>query len=77
MSFGDVWHRTLVYFGIAEEYDDGWDEEYMGEEMPSSGAAAPVEPVYADRSSANVRRLPRRFRDSGTPGRGVTSRPMT
>jgi cell division inhibitor SepF len=63
MSFGDVWHRTLVYFGIAEEYDDGWDEEYMGEEMPSSGAAAPVEPVYADRSSANVRRLPRR-RDS-------------
>ena len=64
MSFGDVWHRTLVYFGIAEEYDDGWDEEYMGEEMPSSGAAAPVEPVYADRSSANVRRLPRRFRDS-------------
>ena len=64
MSFGDVWHRTLVDFGIAEEYDDGWDEEYMGEEMPSSGAAAPVEPVYADRSSANVRRLPRRFRDS-------------
>ena len=64
MSFGDVWHRTLVYFGIAEEYDDdGWDEEYLGEQTASSGAAAPVEPVYADRSSTNVRRLPRR-RDS-------------
>ena len=60
MSLGDVWHRTLVYFGIAEEYDDGWDEEYLGDEAPSGAAAAPVEPVYSDRASTNVRRLPRR-----------------
>ncbi len=60
MSLGDVWHRTLVYFGIAEEYDDAWDEEYLSDETPSSAAAAPVEPVYAERSSTNVRRLPRR-----------------
>jgi len=57
MSLGDVWHRTLVYFGIAEEYDDGWDEEYPSDEAASSAAAAPV---YAERASANVRRLPRR-----------------
>ena len=25
MGFADVWNRTLVYFGIAEE--DDWDEE--------------------------------------------------
>jgi cell division inhibitor SepF len=60
MSLGDVWHRTLVYFGIAEEYDDAWDEEYLSDEAPSGAAAAPVEPVYAERSSTNVRRLPRR-----------------
>jgi cell division inhibitor SepF len=61
MSLGDVWHRTLVYFGIAEEYDDGWDEEYLSDDTPSgSASAAPVEPVYADRASTNVRRLPRR-----------------
>ena len=59
MSLGDVWHRTLVYFGIAEEYDEAWDEEYPSDEMPSN-AAAPVEPVYAERSSTNVRRLHRR-----------------
>ena len=60
MSLGDVWHRTLVYFGIAEEYDDAWDDEYLSDETPSSAAAAPVEPVYPERASTNVRRLPRR-----------------
>jgi cell division inhibitor SepF len=60
MSFGDVWHRTLVYFGIAEEYDEAWDEEYLSDETPSGAAAAAAEPVYAERASTNVRRLPRR-----------------
>jgi cell division inhibitor SepF len=60
VSLGDVWHRTLVYFGIAEEYDDGWDDEYLSDETPASAAAAPAEPVYADRATTNVRRLPRR-----------------
>jgi cell division inhibitor SepF len=62
VSLGDVWHRTLVYFGIAEEYDDGWDEEYLSEDGPPP-AAQPAEQAYADRSRTNVRRLPRR-RDS-------------
>ena len=61
MSLGDVWHRTLVYFGIAEEYDEGWDDEYLSEDGPSPVASQqPAEPVYADRASTNVRRLPRR-----------------
>ncbi len=60
MSLGDVWHRTLVYFGIAEEYDDGWDDEYLSDDTPSSAAATPAEPAYSDRASTNVRRLPRR-----------------
>ena len=54
MGFGDLWSRTLVYFGIAEE-DEEWDEEgYLANEE--------LERTYAERP--NVRRLaPRRRRD--------------
>jgi cell division inhibitor SepF len=51
MGFSDVWNRTLVYFGIAEEEDE-WDEDgYLTEED--------LERTYSERP--NVRRLtPRR-----------------
>jgi cell division inhibitor SepF len=51
MGFADVWNRTLVYFGIAEE-DEDWDEDgYQTEEE--------LERSYRERP--NVRRLsPRR-----------------
>ena len=51
MGFGDVWNRTLVYFGIAEEEEE-WDEDgYLTEED--------LERTYSERP--NVRRLtPRR-----------------
>jgi cell division inhibitor SepF len=54
MGFADVWNRTLVYFGIAEEEDEDWDEDgYATEELNRS---------YSERP--NVRRLtPRRRRD--------------
>jgi cell division inhibitor SepF len=57
MGLGDLWNRTLVYFGIAEEYDDAWDDDgYLTEED--------LEQTYAERPSANVRRLtPRGRRD--------------
>ena len=46
MGFADVWNRTLVYFGIAEE--DDWDDEtYVTDED--------VQRTYAERP--NVRRL--------------------
>ncbi len=50
MGFADVWNKTLVYFGIAEEED--WDEDgYLTDEE--------LQRVYSDRP--NVRRLaPRR-----------------
>ncbi|HEV3486121.1 MAG TPA: cell division protein SepF, partial [Vicinamibacterales bacterium] len=62
MGLGDLWNRTLIYFGIAEEED--WDEEgYITEEE--------LERTYAERP--NVRRLaPRRrqeqFDDWTDPG---------
>jgi cell division inhibitor SepF len=51
MGFTDVWNRTLVYFGIAEE-DEEWDEDgYVTNEE--------LERSYSERP--NVRRLsPRR-----------------
>jgi cell division inhibitor SepF len=55
MGFADVWNRTLVYFGIAEE--DDWDDEaYVTDEDVQRT-------TYAERP--NVRRLApaRRQRD--------------
>ncbi len=55
MGFSDVWSRTLVYFGIAE--DEDWDDDgyATNEELERS---------YGARERANVRRLqPRRGRD--------------
>ena len=52
MGFADLWSRTLVYFGIAEE-DEYWDEDgYATNEE--------LERTYGERP--NVRRLPRRSR---------------
>jgi cell division inhibitor SepF len=50
MSFSDLWNRTLVYFGIAEEEED-WDED--GYET-----SGPIEETYRRRERHNVRRLP-------------------
>ena len=52
MGFADVWNRTLVYFGIAEEEDWG-EEEYVTDED--------IQRSYAERP--NVRRLAPRRRD--------------
>ena len=53
VALGDLWNRTLVYFGIAEE--DEWDDDYA--------AAEELERSYEERR-ANVRRIsPRRQRE--------------
>jgi cell division inhibitor SepF len=52
MALGDLWNRTLVYFGIAEE--DEWDDDYA--------AAEELERSYEGRR-ANVRRLAPRRRE--------------
>jgi cell division inhibitor SepF len=49
MAFRDSWHRALVYFGLAEEHHDDYDEEPPEAEM---------EDRYRERP--NVRRLRRR-----------------
>ena len=53
MSIGDLWNRTLVYFGIAEEDDEFYDDD------DSYAAEESLEQSYRERP--NVRRLtPRR-----------------
>jgi cell division inhibitor SepF len=58
MAFSDTWHRTLVYFGLAE--DDAYDEDYDQYSEPE----VQMQDSYRDRPTG-VRRLPssRRRRD--------------
>jgi cell division inhibitor SepF len=53
MAFRDSWHRALVYFGLAEEYHEGYEDE-----PPPSEAE--MEDHYRQRP--NVRRLSARRR---------------
>jgi cell division inhibitor SepF len=58
MAFRDTWHRTLVYFGLAE--DEAYDDDYG----PYSEPEVQMQDSYRDRPT--VRRLderPRRRRD--------------
>jgi cell division inhibitor SepF len=50
MAFRDSWHRALVYFGLAEEYHDDYDDDLAAE--------PDLEDRYRERP--NVRRLRRR-----------------
>ncbi len=70
MAFRDSWHRALVYFGLAEEYHDDYDDEPVHEPE--------VEDHYRERP--NVRRLRRRrdefddiFAEDEPRGRSTTA----
>jgi cell division inhibitor SepF len=78
MAFRDTWHRTLVYFGLAE--DDEYEEEIERYAEPEHE----VEDTYRERP--NVRRLSARRRrdeiddifadDPGTERRPSSLRPV-
>ena len=53
MAFRDSWHSALVYFGLAEEYHDDFEEDAGG-----VGPESEIEDRYRERP--NVRRLRRR-----------------
>jgi cell division inhibitor SepF len=62
MAFRDTWHRTLVYFGLAEDDDyEGYDD-YDDEPAPSAYSRPEEElrSTYEDRP--NVRKMPARRR---------------
>jgi cell division inhibitor SepF len=76
MAFRDSWHRTLVYFGLAE--DDAYDDEDL---EPYNEHEAELQDSYRERP--NVRKLSSRRRrdefddifadDAGTSERRTTS----
>jgi cell division inhibitor SepF len=78
MAFRDTWHRTLVYFGLAE------DESYEEEVEPYGEPEAEIQDTYRERP--NVRRLSGRRRrdeiddifadDPGPERRTATLRPV-
>ena len=57
MGFSDTWHRTLVYFGLAEDRD-AYDDDYV--EPDPRDSEAELESRYRERP--NVRRLQSRRR---------------
>src|SRR5947209_11687095 len=74
MAFRDTWHRTLVYFGLAD------DEEYEEDVEPYHEPEVELQDSYRDRP--NVRRLSARrrrdeiddiFADDPAPERRTTS----
>jgi cell division inhibitor SepF len=57
MGFSDLWSRTLVYFGIAE--DEEWDDDGL------ETSERQLEESYRRRDRQNVRRLPSAPEDDG------------
>ena len=66
MALRDTWHRTLVYFGLAEDRYDDEDDSDQPTPAPGARAAstvnaeAEIEERYRERP--NVRRMPSRRR---------------
>jgi cell division inhibitor SepF len=79
MAFRDTWHRTLVYFGLAE--DEVYDEDEL---EPYGEPEVEMQDTYSERP--NVRRLNTRRRrdeiddifadDSGSERRTTSLRPV-
>ncbi len=79
MALRDTWHRTLVYFGLAED-DEGYEEEVEPYQEPE----VELQDTYSQRP--NVRRLSGRRRrdeiddifadDAGPDRRTTTLRPV-
>jgi cell division inhibitor SepF len=59
MALRDTWHRALVYFGLAEDHEYEYEDEY-GE--PDTAADEVFEGSRRSREGGGVRRLPTRRR---------------
>ena len=73
MALSDVWARTLVYFGIAEEED--WDEDgYLTEEELAEASDANVRRLAGAALAARLRRRLDRSRARRRSGRASSAR---
>ena len=71
MAFRDSWHRALVYFGLAEEYHDDYDED----DAAGGRARGPL-PRAAERAppAPPPRRVRRHLRRGRPPSAGAAAR---
>ena len=89
MAIRDTWHRALVYFGLAEDYEEGpemYEPETSGGEELFEAPGEDVEPSTRRESrTASVRRLDTRrqrdeiddiFADEQTTSRSRVLRPV-
>jgi cell division inhibitor SepF len=89
MAIRDTWHRALVYFGLAEDYEEGpemYEPETSGGEEVFEAPEEDVEPATRRESrTASVRRLDTRrqrdeiddiFADEQTTSRSRVLRPV-
>ena len=82
MALSDLWHKTLVYFGMADDEDDDFPEQETRAAPASPRPQEELEQSYRERP--NVRRLgPRRrdefediFSDDQPVGAGARSTPI-
>jgi len=58
MALRDSWHRTLVYFGLAEEDDHAGYDEYDDEYLEDEGGYEPSRQERGRSRESSVRRLP-------------------
>lgn len=58
MAFRDSWHRTLVYFGLAEEDDHAAYDEYGDEYFEEEPERAPTRRERGRSRESSVRHLP-------------------
>jgi cell division inhibitor SepF len=62
MALRDTWHRALVYFGLAEDYEEGpelYEPDTSGGEQVLEPAPGDLEPAPRQAGAASVRRLDR------------------
>jgi cell division inhibitor SepF len=89
MAIRDTWHRALVYFGLAEDYEEGPEmyepETSGGDEMFEAPAEDRESPTRRESRTASVRRLDTRrqrneiddiFADEPTTSRSRVLRPI-
>ena len=53
MGFTDLWNRTLVYFGIAE--DEEWDDDGHADQRAARGGLPAPRPQEREAAAEHVR----------------------
>ncbi len=85
MALRDTWHRSLVYFGLAEDHDDYHEPDLYEPETGTHGAATTTYPESAPRAATVSRLGDRRrsqdeiddiFSDDDAPPRARSLRPV-